>query len=115
MRCLFSLFGCPYCLTASLAVQEVNITLPIGQKIQTIEVFPQQVDGQFVGDPRLWKMAYMKKNPSIETMEFPVLFVDNPSISTMFESYMKKNRDDVIIKSAYSHNHYVTMLQRFLE
>lgn len=112
---LYSLMGCPYCRTASLAVIHANLTLPLNKRITIIEVLPQEINGRAIGDPRLAFLAELNKNPSIQEWGFPVLVLEDEKVMQRFGTSMKKMTNRVVMHSAYSHDHYVTFLKQYLE
>ena len=75
MNTLFSLIGCPICAKASMAIAKVNTELPPSRQIWEIKVLPQEINGKFIGDPRLNFMAELHKSQSFQNWTFPILVI----------------------------------------
>ena len=114
MNCLFSLFACPYCSVASLSIQQANTTLPLNQRIAEVIVMPQEINGKWIGDPRLAFLAELNKTESLQQWGFPVLVLDNDRTKERFGRLIREKTGRIMVHSAYSHNHYVVFLRRYL-
>ena len=98
--------ACPYCDMASLAIQTVNLTLPIGEKIRIINVLS--------GDSRVNILKRLYNVDDIYQLEVPVLIIRNQIIKTKFGKLDKGYGEDLAVKSVFDQESYVTFLKTYL-
>lgn len=114
MRNLFAMISCPYCNVASLAVLDMNCSLPVSKQIRITEVLPQEINHKAIGSPNLSFLAALHENESVQEWGFPILVLDSDGLK------MNRGLVDIgktgraMVRSSYSHNHYKTFLKHYL-
>lgn len=106
MNILYTLPGCHLCLKAASAVVQVNIELPLGDKINILNIFS--------GDPRLRLLArYYGTNDPYE-WKMPLLVLERNILNRRF-GLLKKNRGErTFVHGILSEKHYVMLIREFL-
>lgn len=106
--------GCPFCQTASWAVLKFNQSVPIGDRIEIVDIFPTNIGGRYVGDPRLELLAKINQTYDVMQMGFPILCLDRKDVAQKFETFLYGFKDRILVQSAYSVNHYITFLKEYI-
>lgn len=106
MRYLFVMEGCPFCNIAEEAVIDVNLRLPLGERIGLINISS--------GDPRCNFLAKLYETNDWKQWQVPVLVVDNPHVMHTFQSFIKSKAEKTHIHSIWSKDHYVGFLLSYL-
>ena len=106
MRAFFTLLGCPICNIAEECILEINKSLPIGKKIEIIDVFS--------GDTRLAWLAGLYKTEDIYEWKVPVLVLDNDVVHQRFNSIAHTMKENLHIHSIFDKEHYIEFVERYL-
>ena len=102
IRMVFTLLGCPYCEELSLPIIQRNITLPINDKIEFIDLFSQ--------DPRLSMMAAMQKSEDPRDWAAPSMIIDSPRVDRCFNSFREGRGERSIIHGVFNAEHTLNFL-----
>ena len=107
MNCFYEIIGCKVCREAEEAILHLNNELPIGDKIQVIDLLS--------GDPRTSVLKQMFGTNDLELIPIPVLITENPIINQSFNTFIKDKGSRVSIHSIFEFNHHLTFLKRLLD
>jgi len=106
MRVLFVVAHCPICEEVELGIQRMNANLPVGERIQLIDIFSN--------DPRLSYLAKKFNTWDKGRWVLPVLVLDKPMIKKRFNTYYKGFSRIEISFNIRSLQHYLTLLENYL-
>mgnify|MGYP007013798666 CR=1 FL=1 len=106
MRVFFTLIGCPFCMLCEEAITMINTKLPIGEKIEIVDVFSR--------DPRLRLLEAMYNSSDPYVWEVPVLVLDKPVIANLFKGYFKDRGQKILLEQITTKEHYFYIIKRFV-
>lgn len=100
------MISCPYCNIGIEVVNRINTSLPIGERIDLINIFS--------GDPRCEILSKIYNTNDFMEWAVPILIVDDYLIQQKFNSYMKINKERYIFTEVSTSDHYLTLLKKLL-